>query len=234
MVRKSTGLKTSTNKAINNQENTEEMHKSTSVKKIVEEAIASIKSQFDEELNALKAELLELKTSQAFICNKYDLLQEKYNALTKTNKEQKVEISNLKVHSSALKRQCAKDKEKLDNLEQYGRRKNLEIIGIPQRDGEDTNSIVIEVAKMMGVKVFPEQIFTSHRMPINPKKNSYQVANPPIIARFTNHNVKNQIYPNRKLVRSIDLRNFSIPRTENIYVNENLTAIRKRLFWQTK
>ena len=34
------------------------MHNSTSVKKIVEEAIASIKSQFDQELNALKAELL--------------------------------------------------------------------------------------------------------------------------------------------------------------------------------
>ena len=54
MVRKSTGLKTSTNKTINNQENTEEMHNPTSVKKIVDEAIASIKSQFDQELNALK------------------------------------------------------------------------------------------------------------------------------------------------------------------------------------
>ena len=105
------------------------MHNLTSVRKIVEEAIASIKSQFDQELNAQKAELLELKASQAFICNKYDLLQEKYDALTKTNKEQEVEISNLKVYSSALKNQCAKDEEKLDNLEQYGRRQNLEIIG---------------------------------------------------------------------------------------------------------
>ena len=56
--------------------------------------------------------------------------------------------------------------------------KILEIIGIPQRDDEDTNSIVIEVAKMMGVKVLPEQISTSHRMPVNPKKNSDQIANP--------------------------------------------------------
>ena len=79
------------------------MYNPTSVKKTVEEAITSFKSQFDQELNALKAKLLELKTSQPFICNKYDLLQEKYNALTKTNKEQEVEISNLKVHSSALK-----------------------------------------------------------------------------------------------------------------------------------
>ena len=90
-----------------------------------------------------------------------------------------------------MKNQCAKDEEKLDNLEQYGRRQNLEIIGIPQRDDEDTNSIVIEVAKMMGVKVLPEQISTSHRMPVNRKKNLDQIANRPIIARFTNRDIKN-------------------------------------------
>ena len=77
-----------------------------------------------------------------------------------------------------MKNQCAINEEKLDNLEQYGRRQNLEIIGVPQRDDEDTNSIVIEVAKMMGVKVLPKQISTSHRMPVNPKKNSDQIANP--------------------------------------------------------
>ena len=113
-----------------------------------------------------------MENKSRFICNKYDLLQEKYNAQTKTSKEQKLEISNLKVHSSALENQCAKDEKKLHKLEQYGRRQNLEIIGIPQRDGEDTNSIVIEVAKMMGAKVLPEQISTSHRMPVNSKKNS--------------------------------------------------------------
>ena len=69
MVRKSTGLKTSTSKEINNQENTEAMYNPMSVKKIVKKAIASFKIQFDQEFNALKAELLELKTSQAFICN---------------------------------------------------------------------------------------------------------------------------------------------------------------------
>ena len=116
-------------------------------------------------------------------------MHEKYNALNKTNKKQEVEISNLKVH------QCARVEEKLDNLEQYGSKQNLEIIGIQQHDGEDTNSIVIEVAKMMGVKVLPEQISTSYRMPVNPKKNFDKVANPPIIARFTNRDVKNQFTP---------------------------------------
>ena len=63
---------------------------------MVEEAIASFKSQYNQGLNALKAELVELKATQTFICNKYDLLQDKYNALTKFNKEQKVEVSKSK------------------------------------------------------------------------------------------------------------------------------------------
>ena len=67
---------------------------------MVKEAVESFKTQYDQELNALKTEPLELQISQAFICDKYDLLQGKYNALTRINKEQKVEISNLKVHSS--------------------------------------------------------------------------------------------------------------------------------------
>ena len=63
---------------------------------MVEEAIASFKSQYNQGLNALKAELVELKAIQTFISNKYELLQDKYNALTKFNKEQKVEVSKSK------------------------------------------------------------------------------------------------------------------------------------------
>ena len=109
MVKNNTSLKTSTSKAINSPENTTATYNPMQFLKNVKEAIASFKSQCDQDPNALIAEMLKLKTSQAFICNKYDLLQEKYNALNKINKQQEVEISNLKSRSSVLKIQCAKD-----------------------------------------------------------------------------------------------------------------------------
>ena len=37
----------------------------------------------------------------------------------------------------------------MDNIEQYGRRQNLELKGIPQTEGEDTNEIVINLAKVL-------------------------------------------------------------------------------------
>jgi len=39
---------------------------------------------------------------------------------------------------------------------------------------------------------------------------------------------------NRKLTRTVDLKRFAVEGTENIYINENLTKFRKRLFWNAK
>ena len=52
----------------------------------------------------------------------------------------------------------------------------------------------------------------------------------PIIARF----VRNKIYANRKLTRQLDMKMFGIKGTTNLFINENLTLLRKRLFWQAK
>ena len=51
----------------------------------------------------------------------------------------------------------------VDGLEQYGRRQNLEIAGTPEENGEDTNAIAIEVAKMLKVDVLPG----SRRLTVN-------------------------------------------------------------------
>ena len=102
--------------------------------------------------------------------------------------------------------------EKLDRLEQYGRRQNLEIVGIPVQDGKKTNAIVIEVAKLLDVNLTPEQISTSHCLPAKNREN----LSPPIIARFRNRKVRNKIYANRKATRTASLVNFSAPGTEKI------------------
>ena len=164
-----------------------------------------------------------VKESQSFICEKYDCLKESYDELLKENKE-------LKSLSKELKNQSESEVEKLDRLEQYKRRQNLEIVGIPVQDGENTNAIVIEVAKLFDVNLTPEQISTSHRLPAKNRKN----ISPPIIARFTNRDVRNKIYANRKATRTASLINFSVPGTEKVYVSENLFRPRKKLFWQTK
>ena len=132
-----------------------------------------------------------------------------------------------------------KEEEKVDAIEQYGRRQNLEITGIKVRDGEDTNKIVVEVAKLMNVETLCGSISTSHRLPTKPKRNNNDQADAPppappsIIVCFISRDVRNKIYENRKLLRNADLFKFSVDDTKAIFINENLTHNRKKIILES-
>ena len=58
----------------------------------INEAINALKKVYDAEINALKAELVVVKESRSFICEKYDCLKESYDKLLKENKRTKIAI----------------------------------------------------------------------------------------------------------------------------------------------
>ena len=180
-------------------------------------------------------ELEEVKKSRDLINSQYESLKEKCDKLIVTNQKQESVIKELKAQSTTLKRSNEKEKEKVDALEQYGHRQNLEIVGVPLKEGENTNEIVIKVAKMLNVSLSSDQISTSHRLQTRLKpKNSEPAASPPIIVRFLSRDVRNLLYANRKLARTANLQEFSLQGAKNIYINENLTQSRKKLFWHAK
>ena len=175
------------------------------------------------------------KDYKSRLCIQYESLKEKCDKLIVTNQKQESVITELTAQSTTLKSSNEKEKEKVDTLEQYGRRQNLEIVGVPLKEGKNTNEIVIKVAKMLNVSLSSDQISTSHRLQTRLKpKNSEPAASPPIIVRFLSRDVRNQLYANRKLARTVNLQEFSLQGAENIYINENLTQSRKKLFWHAK
>ena len=89
--------------------------------------------------------------------------------------------------------------DKLDQAEQYGHRQNLEIVGVPVQENEDTNALVIEVGKLLDVEVPPDQISTSHRLPINP--NSKISKTPPIIQGVPEYMTQFQNFIKNKQVK---------------------------------
>ena len=228
----------STAKLIRTQSTTNDNEKqpnlNDNVNQLLAQAIAVWKKEYQLEIETLRAEVIEIKESQAFICNQYDSLKAEYDKLIKVNTLQKEEISNLKSQAAALKTQEIKDSIKVDELEQYGRRQNLEIVGVPEKEDENTNAIVLEVAKMLDVDIMSSHISTSHRLPKKKASSRNNSGSSPIIVRFTSRDIRNQIYANRKKARFVDLKNFSVSDTKNIFVNENLTPTRKQLFWKTK
>ena len=141
----------------------------------------------------------------------------------------------MKSPAADLENQGFEKIEKFDELEQYGRSQNLEIAGVPQQLNEYTDSIVLEVAKLLNVIVPPDHISTSHRLPKKPNHSTNDSVCPPtIIVWFMNRDTQNKMFANRKFIYNLGLKQFSLPGTEKIFINENLTQTCKKLFWQTK
>ena len=81
-------------------------------------------------------------------------------------------------------------------LEQYGRRECIEIRGIPvaqDSTNEDTNTIVKNGGKLMGIDIEDEDISISHSLPQSKKYKGKQIGPPAIIARFARRDKRTNI-----------------------------------------
>ena len=111
------------------------------------------------------------------------------------NKKQEEDINKLKNKSTEIELKHEKENEKVDALELYGRRQNLEITAIPFKEGENRNNIVVEVAKLLDVQITTNQISTAHGFKSRPTNNKEKsISHPPIIVRFLSRDVRNILY----------------------------------------
>ena len=104
----------------------------------------------------------------------------------------------------------------IDRLEQYSRRENVRIRGIPRVEGENTSQLVIDLAKECGVELSKTDISTSHRL---------QVKNPtmaPIICRFVRKEKKVELMKAKKILKS---------KGKKVFIDEDLTPLRARMFY---
>ena len=79
------------------------------------------------------------------------------------------------------------------------------------------------MAKTLNIDLKENDIPTSHRLPKS-LSNSFPI----IIARFINRDIRNLIFQKRKNL--IGVRDYGIDGMTNLFINENLTPRRKKLF----
>ena len=183
-----------------------------------------------------------IQGSVAYLASEYDDFLSKIKEI---NKENRYLRRNMKICEETLNKignqQTIREKQ-LDELEQYGRRQNLEIHGIPLVDNEDTNKIVQNVAKALNVQLNKSDISTSHRL-LNSSVTNHQLpkhhdqppvvrANqpPPIIVRFCNRDKRNEMFNKRSKLKSVSNMISPKPHHEFLVMRENLTKSRKSLF----
>lgn len=117
----------------------------------------------------------------------------------------------------------------LNNLEQYSRRNNIRVLGIAEKDGENTDEVVCELAQQIGVQLSPRDIDRSHRIGKPPGQQKRYVdalrsntsrSDPPrpIIVKFTSYKPKQVLIKERRKLKG----------TRTIIV-EDLTATNAKL-----
>jgi len=174
----------------------------------------------------MKKSIEEIEKSMQFQSSKYDDILQELKDLRAENKELREELK------TARKKQVASDntikdlEERLNELDQYGRRVNLEIHGVPVSDEgeENTENVIKELAKEIGVCYVPQDVHKVHRL--QKKKDS----NPPAIIVQFHSSCKRDEW----LIAGKKARLTSRKTGKKIFFNENLTRVYRSLHWETK
>ena len=133
---------------------------------------------------------------------------DKYEKEVKTLK-QEIEKRDIKIHNLETKLES-----KIEALEMYGRRNGIRIHGVKEEEKENTDKIVLKLAKELGAKIPTDALGRSHR--VGPKNGSKPRA---IIAKFIGHNYKVELLKNKKNLKTH-------PNGKEIFINEDLTKTR--------
>ena len=109
--------------------------------------------------------------------------------------------------------------------------------GVPQFQNENVTEIILSLASKLDVNLTANDISIAHRLPVkrprlNSESNVTNRRHPGIIVRFISRPKRNEMYSNRMKAKHIS--DFPVQSMNKLYVNENLTQRRKRLFWLAK
>ncbi|KAJ8246345.1 hypothetical protein GJAV_G00266670 [Gymnothorax javanicus] len=107
---------------------------------------------------------------------------------------------------------------RIDELEQYSRRDNVVIRGIPEEEGEDTNETIKKVGEAIGVNIEDIDISVSHRF------GRSQNGKPrPIVVKFVRRDTRTKVMQAKKNLRGSS-------EYKGVFIDEQLTPLRAKLF----
>ena len=122
--------------------------------------------------------------------------------------------------------------EKVESTNQYGRRNNIEISGIPNViDDDNLEGKIIEVFDKININISKTDIEACHRLP-PPKNNSN--GNKKVIIRFANRKICKKAFNNKKELKNIEMSSLNFADGSKLFINENLNPYFSRVGWQCR
>ena len=143
-------------------------------------------------------------------------------------KELQLENQRLRNKVSDLQKKIYSSEEKTNSLEQYGRRNNIEITGIPEsEENEKLEETVVEVLKKIDLNVSNNDIEACHRL--GKQKNKLRKT----IIRFVNRKFAKKALLNRKGLKHADTSSLGLD-SHKVFINENLTRANSKTAFHSR
>lgn len=171
-----------------------------------------------------------LRESLQVFSDVIDKANENMKKLSENYKELKKENQQIMANNNELREEVASLKLRMRQIEQYTRKSNIEIQGIPVTNSEDPVLIAIDVGKALGVELKEEDVMAAHRVPTFKPR-----AVTPLIVQLRDRRLKDiciAAYKKNKKLTAKDV-NQAFP-NNNVYVNDHLTPETKNLLRLTK
>lgn len=192
-------------------------------KEFLLKVLDEFKSEMFNEFKAVRTEMGELTASVSFVSDKLD-----ENATL--FKEFKDDLAAVKQENAEMRRQVdSMDSElcylrdKVRTLEQYSRKNNIEISGIPVTQKENIQKLVMDVGSALGVDVKEQHISAAHRVPsFNNKRTPALVVQ--FISRVSREDWLSKFREKKELYAH--QVNTSFPK-QKVYINEHLSPDNK-------
>lgn len=158
---------------------------------VTKQLITNVQTIIKEALKKEEFITLLSRSLATTLCTKIDeeisQLKEEINDVREECKESQSKVSELEI----------KLEQKIDNIEQYSRRKNLRLFGLAEKQNEDTEKVFIEHCKnKLKLDIVPADIDRCHRIG---KKEEDKIR--PIFIKFVGYKKKMEVFQNKKKLK---------------------------------
>lgn len=180
-------------------------------------------------LDTIEETVTDMKKTLDYLSAEYHDLLKKVDSLASSEAANSGKIKKLELENSKMIKETANLHRQLQQMEQYGRNKNLEIHNVKETKDEKVMSIVLECAKMINIPLEPQDIEAAHRLKGNPKNRRP----PPILVQLKSRTIRDKLTAKKKT--GLASKNLVSGGDDTpIFINENLNQFHKELFWKSR
>ena len=174
-------------------------------------------------LEEIQTKVIEVEKSQEYLGNKFEEQRAEFKGIKKENEQLRKENKELMNKVNNIERKMETEKQKRIQLEQYGRRDQIEISGIPQMENEDCKIITKSICQKLKATIEDSKIEIAHR-----------ITNGNIIVKFQDRVIRDEIYRQKYKLKDISIKDLGYGNEGKIYINESLAFDTKKLLKEVR